>query len=451
MTMNFTEVNDAVNSFFTNQTRSAANDDYSDGNAISLAARIFNGIIISVLFKFGIATNALVLHVLRRRKSILLKNTSVILINLMIADLICCLVVLPSDFAFYVLQVTFPRAKEVFKICFALKTVMIFLNCGFTIVLSIERFITATYVGNRRGNQFSKSLILCLLAIWLSSLGEATITYYTFKDRNRLPSKLPGLANSASSRCPSAGTVIAVILVLAAILTILFSLYRIRRFLRVVKQDTANEPFDHFSKRLTRMHKRINLACLVSLATLAVSYLPMVTANLLWYGLERQSSDFNAIAEVFCSMAHTVNPLIAISLSRRIQSALLKVLNSLCHSQILRRRNLSLFGMLRNTSSRTTREITRIVEHNVKDNQRSSSIFSNESSIDVLLEKVIAANCLGYSSIKESNSRVTAVKRRLTRQYSTPVGKPLRTSLPLKKTFSGPPQSPISFCRPNAQ
>lgn len=447
MKMNFTEVSDAVNAFSTNQTRSPASDDYSDGNTISLAARIFNGIIISILFKFGIASNALVLHVLRTQTGILLKNTSVILINLMIADLICCLVVLPSDFAFYVLQYTFPRT---FKVFFVLKTVMIFLNCSFTIVLSIERFITATYVGNRRGNHLSKLLILCLLAIWLSSLGDATITYYTFKDRNQLPWKLPGLANSASSRCPSAGTVIAVILVLAAILTILFSLYRIRSFLHVVKQDTANGPFDHFSKRLTRMHKRINLACLVSLATLAVSYLPMVTANLLWYSLERQSSDFNAIAEVFCSVAHTVNPLIAISLSRRIQSALLKVLNSLCQSHTLRRRKLSLFGMLRNASSRTNREITRIAEDNVQENQYNSPISSkscNESSIDVLLEKVIAANYLGYNSIIECNNRVTAEKRRLTKQYSTPVGRPSRTNLFLKKTFSGQPSplTPISF------
>ena len=315
---------------------------------------------------------------------------------------------------------------------------MIFLNCGFTIVLSIERFITATYVGNRRRNHFSKSLLLCLSAIWLLSLGDAAISYYTFKDRSQLPWKLPGLVNSASSRSPSAGTVIAAVLVLAAFFTILFSLYRIRSFLRVVKQDIVNGPFDNFSERLTRMHKRINLANLVSLAILAVSYLPMVTANLLWYSFKRQKEDFNAIAAVFCSMAHTVNPLIAISMSRRIQRAFLTVLNSLCQSHTLRRR------MPRNSSFRTRPAIPRIPENNVQDYQCNSSMFSkicNESSLDHIIEKVKTVNCLGCNSTMESNIQVSATKKRLTKQYSSPLGKPLRTHLSLKKTYSGPPRT----------
>lgn len=375
--MNFTNVTDAIKSFSTDQTRPSASEDYSDGN--SIAARIVNGIIIAILFKLGIATNIILLHVLRRRRGILLKNTRAILINLMIADLICCLVVLPSDFAFYVLQGSFSRAEEVFKLCFVLKTVMIFLNCSFTIALSIERFFTVTYVGRRRGNHFSRSMILCLSAIWLLSLGDATIAYYTFKDRNQLPWKLSGLATSASSRCPSAGTFIAVLLVLAATLTILFSLHRIRSFLRVVKQDAVNEQLDVFSKRLARMHKRVNSFLLASLGTLIVSYLPMVTSSLLWYSFAWQSSDFS-------SMAHTINPLIAVAMSRRLQSAFLRVLYSLFQSKGLRRRNLSLFGTLRNRSFRTAREISRIAGNNFQDYpQCNSPVFSkihDENSLD---------------------------------------------------------------------
>lgn len=424
--MNYTEFSDAISSSTANQSQPLASDDSSHGNAFSLAARILNGIIISILFTFGIATNIIVLHVLRRR-GILLKSTSVILINLMITDLIYCLVVLPQDFAFYVLQVTFPRANEVFKVCFVLKTVMIFLNCSFAIVLSIERLVTATYVGKRRGNHLSKSLILCFTVIWLSSLGEAAITYYTVKDNNILPWKLSGHATSASSRCPSVGTIIAMLLLTAAVLTILFSFYRMRRFLRQTKQDADENSFVDFSKRLCRMHKRINLACLASLATLAISYLPMVTVILLWFSLERQSRDANAIVHVLCSMAHTSNPLIAIAMSRKIQSAFLKVLKSFYQWPTLQKWNFSLLGMRSNTST--------MEKNNFQDNPCNSPIFLNESRSDSNTSMIVANEIF---RLRNFSNRATTVKKTPSKRNSLPGGLDLRNHLPLKKTFSEP-------------
>lgn len=134
MRTNWIEDSDTINTTSTNQSQLLASGDFIVGNTFSLATRIFNGIIIFILFTFGIATNVIVLYVLRRRSGILLRNTSVILINLMITDLICCLVVVPQDFASYVLQISFPQAKEMFKACSVLKTAMIFLNCNLTTV-----------------------------------------------------------------------------------------------------------------------------------------------------------------------------------------------------------------------------------------------------------------------------------------------------------------------------
>lgn len=196
-----------------------------------------------------------------------------------------------------------------------------------------------------------------MAAIWLSTLGEAIITYRSFKDSKPLPWKLSGLATSARSRCPSAGTIIAAILFLAAIITTLRSLYRIRSFLFAINQDAVKESFNaDFSKRLRRMHKRINLAFLASFTTLATSYLPLIIINLIWISLGRQSSDFSAIAQVFCSMAHTINPLIAVAMSRRIQSAVLEVFKSLCQSHTPQQGKHFSAGMRRKASLRTERK-----------------------------------------------------------------------------------------------
>lgn len=440
MPMNCTEESDVTNTASTNQSQLLASGDdaFNIGNTISLATRIFNGIIIAILFTFGIATNIILLYVLRRRRGILLRNTSVILINLIISDLTSCLVVVPHDFAFSALQINYPQAKEMFKASFVLKTVMIFLNCNLTIVLSIERYNTATYVGKRRKNHLSTSLIVCLAAIWLATLVEAIITYCSFKESNPLPWKLSGLATSTRSRCPPAGTIIAAVLVLVAIITTLFSLCRMQSFLQAINQDAVKEPLSSdFSKRLRRMHKRINLASLASLITLATSYLPLIIAHLVWLSLGRQSTDFNAIAQVFCSMAHTINPLIAVALSRRMQSAVLKVFKSLCQSRTPQQGNHFSSTMHKKVSFRTAREVGRIVKHNVQNSQCDSPIpSSHRKSTSITDEKGFLreiGRCREFS-FKEAGSRVVTLKKALTNQYSTPAGKPLHIHTDVKRT-----------------
>lgn len=68
-------------------------DKFINGSDFLLVGRVINGIIICILFIFGIGVNLVVLYVFRV-KGILLKNMLMILINLMIIDLIFCLVVL---------------------------------------------------------------------------------------------------------------------------------------------------------------------------------------------------------------------------------------------------------------------------------------------------------------------------------------------------------------------
>ena len=100
-----------------------------------------------------------------------------------------------------------------------------------------------------------------------------------------------------------------------------------RSFLRAISQDAVKE--SNFSKRLRRMHQRINLASLASFTTLATSYL--IITYLVCLNLGRQSSDFNAIAQVFCSMAPRAwprpssPPFMAVAMSCRMQSAFFKV------------------------------------------------------------------------------------------------------------------------------
>lgn len=253
--MNNTEDNSVINSSAINQTQSLSNDGSRAGNDLSLAVRIFNGIIISILFTIGASANLIVLHVLRRkrRRRILLKNTSVILANVMLADLLGCLIVLPHDLIFSVAYLTLPGSKEVSKVCFAIKNAMITLNCGLTMTLTLERTKTATYLGQRRRNRLSWSLKLCLAVIWLSGMAEAVITYMSQNEDERplLPIKLLGQATSASSHCLSTGTIIAMVLVLAAALVILVSLYHTRRFLRRLNLD-AERTFQGFSKKKRR-------------------------------------------------------------------------------------------------------------------------------------------------------------------------------------------------------
>lgn len=184
--MNQTDVNDVINSSAVSQTQPLASDSSSDIKTLSRVVRVFNGIIVPILFTIGLGANLVVLHVLGR-KGILLKNTTVVLANVMITDLISVLVILPHDFAFFVLEVTLPRANEVLKIRFAITNALIFLNCSLTMALTIERTKTATFLGQIKGDRLSQALTLSLAAIWLSSLGEAAFTYHAFSNNVQLP------------------------------------------------------------------------------------------------------------------------------------------------------------------------------------------------------------------------------------------------------------------------
>ena len=312
-------------------TQSPARDSFHDGKDLSFAIRVLNGIIIFLLFTIGLCTNVTVLHVLRRRK-ILLKNTSVILTNVMITDLICVLIVLPLDFISYAADITLPpsRLTQMSKISFAIKNVMIFLNCGFTITLNIERTKTATYFGKRRGDDLSRPLVLSLATIWMVSLGEAFITYRTVNVNNMLPRKRYPLGQtSASRRSQSAGIIVVMVLVLITALVILASLYRIKRFLYGFNVYTQQNLHGYSRRKIRcKMHKRITGACLASLASLVVSYVPVITATLTWYSMGRHSCDANAIVHVLCSIPHVINPLIAIGMSDRVQRAFVSVLKS---------------------------------------------------------------------------------------------------------------------------
>ena len=382
-----------VNSSVTNELQSFLSDKSIKGADFSLTARVVNGIIICILFIFGTCANLVVLHVLRA-KGILLKNTSMILTNLMITDVICCLVVLPQEFAFYVVEATFPQAHNAFKIYSALKTATIFLNCGFSIVLSVERRTTATYIGRRRGWRLSKSLMLCLATVWLSSMGAAAVTYYTLREGNPLPWKLSGQVYSASSRCPSVGNILVMILVLVATLTLLFSLHRMRSFLQ--KKFTADnnalakETFQRLSKREAKrrkMQRRITFACFTSLLTLVFSYIPAVATWLIWYGLGWQNSDANAVVQVLCSLAHTINPLIATAMSSRLQNAFVRVMRSFRPFHTLLKRYPSLADSIGSITSQSMNLTCRMnnnenmimIESNCQDNLVLSS-FSPEVS-----------------------------------------------------------------------
>ena len=323
--MNQTDVNDVINSSAVSQTQPLASDSSSDIKTLSRVVRVFNGIIIPILFTIGLGANLVVLHVLRR-KGILLKNTTVVLANVMITDLISVLVILPHDFAFFVLEVTLPRANEVLKIRFAITNALIFLNCSLTMALTIERTKTATFLGQIKGDRLSQALTLSLAAIWLSSLGEAAFRYHAFSNNVQLPWTFSGQAVSAISGGPSAEVIIVMVLVLAAALVILVSLY-LMSFFRRLNED-SEQTFQGFFKRKRRckIHKQITVACLATLATLAVSYVPLITAILIWRSLGRQSSNPNVVAHVLCSVALVINPIIAIAMSGRVQRAFMSVL-----------------------------------------------------------------------------------------------------------------------------
>ena len=92
------------------------------------------------------------------------------------------------------------------------------------------------------------------------------------------------------------------------------------------------------------MHKRITLAWFVSLATLVVSYLPFITVSLIWCSLGRQNSDANAIVQVLCSFTHTINPVVAIAMSCRLQRAFLRAIKFVEPFKTLSKRFPSYYG-----------------------------------------------------------------------------------------------------------
>lgn len=313
----------AINSTSANQTESSADDDFIDGKDLSSAVRVFNGIMITLMFTIGLCANLLVLYLLRRG-GILLKNTSVILANILITDLFCVLIVLPHDFTYFVLDLTLSQSNSVLKIFFAFKNVLIFLNCDFTIALTIERTKTTTYLGKRRGDRLSQSLKFCLAAIWFLGFGEGVITYQTVNESNILPCKFSIQAGRSSARSLSAGSIITMVIVLAASLVTLVSVYHIRSFLLRLNAD-SKQSFRGFPRR-KRLHKRITVAWFASLATLIVSYVPAITAILIWYSLGKQNRNGKSVVQMLCSVSHTINPVMAIAISCRMQRVFVRVL-----------------------------------------------------------------------------------------------------------------------------
>ena len=320
--MNATKMN-AINSTSANQPESSADDDFIDGKDLSSVVRVFNGIMITLMFTIGLSANLLVLYVLRRR-GILLKNTSVILANILITDLFCVLVVLPHDFTCFVLDLTLTQSNIVLKIFFAFKNILIFLNCGFTIALTIERTKTTTYLGKRRGDRLSQSLKFCLATIWFLGLGEGVITYQTVNESNTLPCKFSSPSARSSARSLSAGSIIIMVIVLAASVVTLVSVYHIRSFLLRLNAD-SKQPFRGFPRR-KRLHKRITVAWFASLATIVVSYVPAITAILIWYSLGKQNRNGNSVVQMLCSVSHTINPVMAIAISCRMRRSFVRVL-----------------------------------------------------------------------------------------------------------------------------
>lgn len=330
-------VNAATSPSPTNHTESSATDAFNDGNDFSAAVRVFNGTFIALLFTTGLWANILVLHVLRKSR-ILQKNTSVILANIMITDLLCALTVLPYDFIRFALDLSLSQDNSIFKTITAFKNGLAFLNCGLTITLTVERTKTATYFGRRRGDHLSRPLTLCLGVIWLSSMGEAVITYATVNSSNTLPWKRPG----KSSGTLSAGDTIFIVIVLTTYLVILISLYLITSFLRRLNAETE-KMFREVSKR-KKMPKRIAVAWVSSLIVLIVSYLPIITVRLTWYSLGRQNSNANAIVHVLYSLTHTINPVIAIAMSTRMQRAFMRVVRFVEPFKTLSKRFPSFYG-----------------------------------------------------------------------------------------------------------
>ena len=210
------------------------------------------------------------------------------------------------------------------KICFALKNVLIFLNCGFTIALTIERTKTTTYLGKRRGDRLSQSLKFCLATIWFLGLGEGVITYQTVNESNILPSKFSSQAARSSARSLSVDSIIIVVIVLAASVVTLLSVYHVRKFLLRLNAD-SKQPFRGFPGK-KRLNKRITVAWFASLVTLVVSYAPAITAILIWYSLGKQNRNGNFVVHMLCSVSHTVNPVMAIAISCRMQRAFVRVL-----------------------------------------------------------------------------------------------------------------------------
>ena len=435
-------------------TQSPARDGFHDGKDLSFAVRVLNGIIIFLLFTIGLCTNVTVLHVLRRRK-ILLKNTSVILANVMITDLICVLIVLPHDFIFYAADVTLPRLRvtQMSKISLAIKNVMIFLNCGFTITLNIERTKTATYLGKRRGDDLSRPLVFCLATVWMASLGEAFITYRTVNDSNMLPRKryLLGQTN-ASRRSQSAGIVVVIVLVLITALAILASLYRIKRFLHGFNVNTQQN-LQSFSRRKIRckMHKRITAACLASLATLVVSYVPVIAATLTWHSMGRHSCDANAIVHVLCSIPHVINPLVAIAMSDRVQRAFMSVLKSVYPLKFLLKSYVSSPKRLEDKNAYFyyfgAKERIRFLEKNLHEQCHGREVVSGcsnegtESAVDDVFQpnSHISVNGKRNEWVPLKQLLTGVKKKPLAEQHSIPVGIPLYVKKkPLAARHSAP-------------
>ena len=260
------------------------------------------------------------------------------------------------------------------------------------------------------------------------------MTFNTLTDSVTLPWKFKAAAQATypSFRIMSAGTIVAMVLVLAATLVILVSLYRIRSFLLGLNED-AEQTFQGFSKRKRwcKMLKRITVACLASLATLAISYVPMTSAILMWGNLGKQSSDANAVAHVFCSVAHTINPIIAITMSAKVQRAFVSFLKLVKPFKPLLKSYPSIEGGPTSLDNENNyfyyvgaKERMRMLEKNFHDEQfpwrKVSSYSSKGTENEVFLTKT--ETCVHGEKNVQLISHLTGVKRPLAARLSTPIG-----------------------------
>lgn len=271
-------------------------------------SRMGNGIILTAAIVFGVFMNSFMVYFLRKR-SVLNKSTTTVLLHLGASDLIACFVVMPMQF---VLLVSGIQPSPICSTAYYISTnFTVLVDCGCHVLLSVDRCCSVRQAQSIGIPVFYFKKVLAV--IWGVAVGNAILTGVTNQGRN------PWLFESGKSL--DAGTIVLHIFIWFALAALVIALFCVHY--TVKKQDQeAGENFGDSSSR-KRRQKQIKVLKTTALAMTSaiILYLPLMLCEYVYRVFRLQSPSTTAFSQILVSVSHAINLVIYTGMSKKFRKA----------------------------------------------------------------------------------------------------------------------------------